>query len=148
MSSARRLLLWQPILNGKQFLDQFLRLRIVAGMANGRSESIDVLRSRINSGETVESGGYEIRRELADAIDDIGIKNFELDKLNRVGIFEITRRPDASGNLPGAKIEEALHDSKIVVDRVVLSGSPYWATAEAAANPDLNDRTVEWLQQN
>jgi exosortase A-associated hydrolase 2 len=69
-----RLVLWQPVLSGKSFIDRFLMLRIVrSGVANGEApaETVRQLRDRIRSGKLIDVCGYEIHPELVKAIDEL-----------------------------------------------------------------------------
>ena len=48
----------QPVLDGDRFLQQFLRIRVLAEKFAGRDESIARLLESIAAGESVEVGGY------------------------------------------------------------------------------------------
>lgn len=66
-----RLLLWQPVLDGSLFLNQFLRLRIASQVvhASGTKETTEGLRQRLAAGEVLEIGGYPLPGPLALALD-------------------------------------------------------------------------------
>ena len=70
-SSALGLMLWQPVLDGKQYFTQFLRLRLAAQMyrTDIPKETTGSLRELLARGETVEVSGYEIHPELAHAME-------------------------------------------------------------------------------
>jgi exosortase A-associated hydrolase 2 len=60
--------LWQPVLSGKQFLQQFLRLKAAGEMvAQGDRERTGTraLREQLARGEAVEIAGYTVSPELA-----------------------------------------------------------------------------------
>lgn len=60
------LLLWQPVLSGRQHLQQFLRLSLAADMLKGRGQSgTEHLLEKLESGEQVEVVGYSLSSALA-----------------------------------------------------------------------------------
>ena len=63
MAPVPGLLFWQPVLSGKQFLQQFLRLKIAAqilGPADAARIDTRELRERLLRGRSVEVAGYEL----------------------------------------------------------------------------------------
>ena len=66
------LLFWQPVLSGKQFLQQFLRLKIAAQiLGSADAERVDTreLRERLRKGDSVEVAGYALSPRLAMGLD-------------------------------------------------------------------------------
>jgi exosortase A-associated hydrolase 2 len=60
------LLLWQPVLSGKQHLQQFLRLNLAADMLDGKSGgNTEALLAQLEAGIPVEVAGYTIAPGLA-----------------------------------------------------------------------------------
>lgn len=61
-----KVILWQPVLDGASFLNQFLRLRLASEMffnATGpKGAGTAALRERLANGETLEVAGYELSR--------------------------------------------------------------------------------------
>ncbi|MDA5193593.1 hydrolase 2, exosortase A system-associated [Govanella unica] len=62
------LLLWSPISNGEQFLTQFLRIRVAEGLGRNEAarETTKDLKARLDAGETLEIGGYNLTPAVAD----------------------------------------------------------------------------------
>src|SRR6185503_19033996 len=84
------MLLWQPVLNGEQFLTQFLRLQLAAEMlsAGAAQTGVRELRAVLARGESLEIAGYALHPRLAAAID--GLKLAELTpSVNRVYWLEV-----------------------------------------------------------
>src|SRR5690242_16876901 len=67
----QRLLFWQPVLDGKAMLTQFLRIRVAASMTGSQAETTQELRASLASGESVEVAGYALSAELAQALDGL-----------------------------------------------------------------------------
>ena len=62
------LLFWQPVLSGRLYLQQLLRLRIAAqllGPADANRLDSRELRARFAEGRAVEIAGYEVSAALA-----------------------------------------------------------------------------------
>lgn len=72
----RVLMAWQPVVDGAQYVTQFLRIRIAAAMDRNDQpkETTKGLREFLARGECVEVGGYELHPALAAAIDRVHLK--------------------------------------------------------------------------
>ena len=94
IGSPARLLLWQPVVSGKQFLQQFLRLKIAGELLSGEGKGVmDRLRQQLAHGESVEVAGYTLSAALAN-----GLENAELapsGKILRIEWIEVSSKPDA-----------------------------------------------------
>src|SRR6185312_1017900 len=68
---AHAMALWQPVVSGRQWLTQWLRLRSASGLSTGapRQEGPSTLRERLNAGEALEIAGYTFNSSLASMID-------------------------------------------------------------------------------
>lgn len=68
---VQALLLWQPVLNGANYLTQFLRLRVAGSMLDDGAAPISTgaLRQALQAGDTIEVAGYDLAPALAAAID-------------------------------------------------------------------------------
>lgn len=69
LAAGISLLLWQPVLSGKQHLQQFLRLGLAADMLEGRvgegARSSEMLLAELENGHSVEIAGYALAPALA-----------------------------------------------------------------------------------
>lgn len=60
------LILWQPVLSGKQHLQQFLRLSLAADLLDGKARGgTDVFMTQLEQGRSVEVAGYSLSPGLA-----------------------------------------------------------------------------------
>ena len=78
-SPAVGLMLWQPVPDGKQHFNQFLRLRLAAQMyrTDVPKETTSGLRALLAQGQTVEVSGYEVHPELAHAMEAAKLASFQ-----------------------------------------------------------------------
>src|SRR5262245_16535649 len=67
-----QLVFWQPVVDGKQFFTQFLRIRIAAELEqNGGIKSTEELRKMAASGQNIEVSGYQVNGQLARELDTL-----------------------------------------------------------------------------
>ena len=138
-----QLVLWQPVLSGKQYLQQFLRLKAAAEMmaspGAGRTGP-RALRERLARGETVEIAGYSVGPDLASGLEAAVLAPPR--NASRVAWLEVAATADAELT-PAARsrIDQwraAGHD----VDARVVEGPLFWQTLNIAEAPRLIEATM------
>lgn len=142
-----RLLLWQPVLNGEQFLTQFLRLRLAADMlsAGGAAGSTSNLRSQLRSGDALEIAGYMLSPKLALAIDCRKMADL-LTADVRVDWLELLPAADRPISPVIGKLIETWRQSGRQVNLMPLAGAQFWATQEISDVPQLIDASLQLLE--
>lgn len=136
------LLLWQPVVSGKQFLQQFLRLKVAGEMLGGDGKGVmERLRDQLARGESVEIAGYLLSPAMAS-----GLEKAELlppPNCRQVEWFEVSAKVDGSLSPIGAtriaKWRSAEHDARATL----VCGPAFWQTAEIAECPQLIGATVQ-----
>ncbi len=146
------LLFWQPVVSGKAYFTQFLRIRIAAEIAQADGiKSTEQLRHIAAMGEPIEVSGYRIGSTLAAEMDQIALPGaFEISG-KQVGWFEVVASDDA--NVPRANV--ALADAyrgdgvPLKLERVVAP--PFWNLHERTLAPSLISATSQavsdWIAQ-
>ncbi len=141
-----RLILWQPVQRGETFLNQFLRVRIAAGLRDGAEtgkETVESLRRRLAQGEILEIAGYGLTPELAAAIDAISIVDLALKWARPLAWIELVPQAEA-GLAPASRAAiERLSGAGLDVRAEAVSGPPFWAIEETTLVPGLCKRTAE-----
>jgi uncharacterized protein len=142
MPEETSLLLWQPVLSGRQYLQQLLRLRMLTEMlGEERSQRGGAaLRQQLAAEGVLEVGGYAISERLA-----TGLELAEL-ATPRAGTralwIEVSSR-DAADPSPGAIGRVTEWRARGVRPTVeVVAGPPFWQTLEIAECPQLTARTT------
>lgn len=137
------LLLWQPVLDGELFLNQFLRLKLASEMLTAGSAQVDTktLRTRLSSGETIEIGGYALSASLANALSELRLESAPpassalwLD-LNQAGQL----------NPASTRVVHAWQAQEVQVTASVIDGPPFWSTQEIVECHPLIDATTAAL---
>jgi exosortase A-associated hydrolase 2 len=134
----RRLMLWQPVTDGKSMLTQFLRLRVAAAMGGGEpKENTEQLRAELTAGRPLEVAGYEISPELAAAIDGLRLNDLDFGPDLAIDWLEIA--PEAGRALSPAarRVTEQWHERGIPIAAASVAGQQFWTTQEISLAPDL-----------
>lgn len=118
-----RVVLCQPVLDGRDFLNRFLRVQLVAE-GEGRVTPAQ-LRQRLDAGETIEVAGYELSSALARDLDALRFGDLIAACPAPVQIMELA---------PGTGLAATL-----------APGDPFWARPEAPLPTDLMGMAVRLL---
>lgn len=142
---SAKFVLWQPVVNGKLFLTQFLRLKLVSGLISDdidKVSNVQVFREKLAAGELLEVAGYMLSPTLAATIDTLKLSQL-ITKNSKIYWFEIT--PDVARGLPPASVSvvDTWNQSNIFSKVVCISGLPFWATQEISECPELLTATVQ-----
>lgn len=143
IAGLRRLILWQPVLQGELFLNQFLRIKLAGEMLSGGQalSGTKALRARLEGGEAVEVGGYLLAPALArtlaawklvDHVPDCPVHWFEI---------------GAGGAFTPAS-QRAMEDWRaagVALNACSVAGDPFWMTQEITECPALLDATLKEL---
>lgn len=144
--NCSRVLLWSPVLNGEQFLTQFLRLRVANQMLAGNQQEggTQQLLQQLQAGEGVEVAGYTLAPALA-----LPLAQRKLGAFARAGLqiewFELL----SSAERPLPPVVEKVaqdwreHQSQVNVHKLV--GEAFWNTQEITVVSALWQRSLQAL---
>ncbi len=139
------LLFWQPVASGKQFLQQFLRLKVAGEMMSGDSKGVmEAMKQSLAGGNSVEVAGYTLSSELAR-----GLEAAELlppPQPAHLIWLELSTRPDASLSPASAKRLDQWRAAGHTVHDAVVPGPTFWQTAEIEEAPALLVATLAALE--
>jgi len=142
-----RLLLWQPVLDGKAMLTQFLRIRVAQVMGGGADkETTSILRGALAAGHAVEVAGYDLSPELAAAIDSARLEPFVPSAGTRVDWIEVTPQPSGGVGPASERILAAWRAAGVTASAAAVPGQPFWAIQETVLVPELLDATARVLE--
>lgn len=141
--AARRLVLWQPVLDGERFLHQFLRLRLTADRLKGSDETMTRLQATLAAGQTLDVSGYELTPQLAAAIQKAYLRVPSADC--RVDWFELVSAADRPLSPVSQRLVNEWRASGVTVHFQTVVGEAFWATQEIAVVPDLLAATLAAL---
>jgi exosortase A-associated hydrolase 2 len=140
---AARLLLWQPVVDGSVFLNQFLRIRLASEMLsdgqakNGNRRLLEAL----EAGESIEVGGYLLAPAMARELGALRLAGMA--PTCPVSWFEVG---GSTGVSPASRrVVDAWLDRGAIVDTEIIEGDPFWSTPEISVCTPLIDATLACL---
>ena len=137
-------LFWQPVVSGKLFLQQFLRLKVVGEMMGGAGKGImAAMKESLAAGQSIEIAGYTLSSALAN-----GLKTAELHaptQAGRVVWLELSSRDNATLVPASIKCIEQWQAAGWRVESAVLPGLTFWQTTEIEEAPALLAATIQAL---
>ena len=134
-----KIILWQPVINGTSFLNQFLRLRMANEMladGSAKTTGTSMLRDSLANGQVLEVAGYELVSSLTDAIDSLRVAELAVGK-SIVHWFEIVAEPGRSMAPAGINAINQWKRNGIDPHVHLVPCPPFWATQEIAECPEL-----------
>lgn len=140
--------LWQPVVNGEQFLTQFLRLRVAAAMfaAGAAQTGTQDLRTAMHAGEVLEIAGYDLAPALATAIDALKLAALAPQAQGvPVHWFEVVAEAGRPFSPASRRVADAWIASGVALDTHAIAGEPFWNTIEIAECPALLAETARVL---
>ena len=150
--TARRLsdpvnfLFWQPVLTGKQSVQQFLRMKVAGDMLSGAAKgAMETLRAELAAGRSVEIAGYAFSAALAQGLEQAELRPPALP--GRLHWFELTTRSDATLTPAATQCLQTWQAAGFSVDSAVLPAPSFWQSTEIEVVPALLAATLAAVQQ-
>lgn len=142
----RRLVLWQPVLNGKALVTDVLRTRVAAGLQREPRETVGDLRRRLSAGEAIESAGYALHSELAQALEHCDILP-PTSSANSPPIhwLEIVAEENSTQRQSALDAIARLQDAGLRVEASRSVDPPFWSTQEITVGRTTARMTAELL---
>jgi exosortase A-associated hydrolase 2 len=135
---ASQCILWQPIIIGRIFMTQFLRLAVAADMASGETTNP---RAALALGRTADLGGYELPRALVDGIDHVDFSDLR-DTPIPLHWFELVPNDQAALSAARSKIARAWAGNGVAVRTHAVTECAFWAAKEHVDCPRLITETT------
>jgi uncharacterized protein len=147
------LLFWAPTVSGKQALQQFLRLKAAADMADGSAKAaMDGMRSQLAQGRAVEIAGYHLSPALANGLECATLTPTAAVLPSRGGTarlewIELSMRDNATLSPVATKILDVYRetDGRFRARGHIINGPAFWQTVEIEDAPTLIAATIAVL---
>lgn len=143
-SDIESLLLWQPVLNGEQHIDQFLRFEL-AGQALKGAGGFDraSLWNELRAGRDLQVAGYQLSSRLA-----LGISRNRLADICPgcpVIWLDAARPPPSEPTVANANVIGLWREQGAPVTWACVEGESFWRNVDAPDSPALATATVAAL---
>ena len=140
------LLFWQPVVSGRQHLNQFLRLKLAADLVQStRGNSSAPLAAQLAAGQTVEVAGYSLSQPLASGLELANLDGIPMG--SHVACIELAATIGAdikpATNTPAlAKQVIRWQAAGCVCVTQCLDGAPFWQAVEVELSPTLIEASL------
>lgn len=147
MAPMPNLLFWQPAQQGKALLQQFLRLKAAAQLADGSGKAImEELRQALHVGQVVEVAGYRVSPGLAHGLESASLTPLAVPSQSacpKPRLVWIEVSPQAESELsPAAQLAAPKWAAAgWHVDQQLVHGPAFWQTTEIEDAPLLLSAT-------
>ncbi len=145
------LLLWMPVVSGRQHLQQFLRLRMMGEVVRGNqakpSAGTAHLLQQLERGLSVEVAGYAIGPELSAGLSGTGLDDVG-HTTTKVLCFEVASPGDTLPTAVSPALTQQLarwNAAGVRATAAVVPGEPFWQVPEAPACTALLQSTTDAL---
>jgi exosortase A-associated hydrolase 2 len=136
---------WQPVLDGRRFLQQFLRLRVAAaGMRGDSQETVESLRAQSAAGETLEVAGYELSPALVQGLEALSVDTVPA-QAGDLHWIEVVRTEGDAPQLPSTRFLDRARAAGAGVSVTTLAAEQFWTSTELVRLPRLADVTATAL---
>jgi exosortase A-associated hydrolase 2 len=143
---AERLVLWHPVLDGRQYMDQFIRLRVASAMMGGGARvTVQDLRRLLDGGESLEVAGYDLSPELVRAVDTYNLSASAPPAGSTVDWIEVVGDEDAQVSVGSQRVIQTWRQAGVDVSAATVVGQQFWATVEITVAPALIEHTTRCL---
>lgn len=139
-----RLLLWQPVLDAKGFLTQFLRIRIAMLMDRGlKKETTQEMRLALDKGQSIEVAGYEITSKLFKELEKQKMINYSVaHDMPGIDWFEaVMSEGDNEVSLASQRVLNKWLEQKVKLNVHTYTGPFFWQLHEREITPELLKKT-------
>ncbi len=139
-----KLLLWQPVLKGEQFMKQFIRLKLAESIAisSAPTTSTTEIIAKLEDGNIQEIAGYPITKELFQNINALSCINQNIAPDTQLHLLEIN--PSATPSTPMVKAISSYKN--LNSNHHICQGSQFWSCQEIVWCNSAIDKSTEILQ--
>lgn len=144
------LLMWMPVVSGRQHLQQFLRLRVVGDVVRGNqnkpSTGTNELLHQLDHGQSIEVAGYMLGTKLANGLSGANLN--DVGHALKVICFEVAGLDDAQPVAISPALAQQLTRwaaAGVSATATVVAGEPFWQVPEAPGCMALAQATVDAL---
>jgi exosortase A-associated hydrolase 2 len=143
------LILWEPVISGKTYLNQFLRLRTVSAVTDTAAPRVSTseLHRRLAVGESVLVAGYTLAPAMAQELGGLDLTNFVPGSATATLWFELVSGPFAQISTSTRHIAAAWQARGANITTVPVVDSAVWSiqALEPVFADELITKTMEHL---
>jgi len=143
--TTSKLILWNPVLLGEQFMLQFLRLRLANSIIYGdNKEKLADLKQRLEQGGRIEVAGYQLSAALFEQVCELKAKALQLSSVKNVLWTDVSTNTKPLA-VPAQAVVDQWQAAEIEVNVKPVMGYQFWNTQEISRADSLIEVTTDWL---
>jgi exosortase A-associated hydrolase 2 len=147
LAHGAELLFWHPVVAGHQHIQQFLRLKLAAGLgeagvARARGAS---LRAELAAGGVVEIAGYGLTQAVASGLQAVELAPSAGAAATRLAWIELASRSPTALLPASERAIRSFREAGWRVQARALEGPAFWQTVEIESAPALLAASIEAL---
>lgn len=137
-----RLLLWKPVINGHQLMNQFFRLKQMSEMMQGRGDDQINWYRRCLEGETVEVAGYPMSSGLVSQISALSMQpSTWMEKVRVIWIEAASEKVP----LTASRLHAQWPGDRLTIE--ACTGVPFWQVPDTYDADSLTILTLKCLKE-
>lgn len=145
--ALRKILLWQPVLNGKAAVTQILRIALAGSLSEQDKISMTELRSRIQEDKAVELSGYETPASLLSVLETKHISSYYGLTDLEIQWFDVLASQEQNRSKESMQVEQNWRDAGARIHYEAVIGPAFWQVWERVVADHLIERTSAWAQK-
>lgn len=145
--ALRKLLLWQPVLNGKTAVTQILRIALAGSLSERDKISMTELRNRIQKDTAVELSGYETSAFLLSVLETKHISNYYGLADLEIQWFDVLASKEQNRSKESIQVEQNWREAGAQIHYEPVIGPAFWQVWERVVANHLIERTSAWAQK-
>lgn len=139
---------WQPVLDGKVFLNQYLRLRLASQLVKeGERETTDSIRARLHAGEAVEVAGYALSGTLADGLAAASVRDAAALARLPLAWLEVVAKPEQPFPPAARKLADAVAAAGGRIETASVADPMIWQLQKRDDTIRIGPATTALLQR-
>lgn len=138
-------LMWQPMISGKQLLTQILRARLADDGGSDSKHVMGRLRQQLKDGAPVEVGGYVISSALASGMEEATLDALP-DGQAPLGLMEVVNAPAAALTPAATALLARCGSGTRACASDIVHGPKFWQSMDTRMAPELAPRSVSLLE--
>ena len=142
------LVLINPLLDGKQLLNQTFRLHLASALkGGGRGGTITKLKQRLVAGEVLEIGGYPMTWQLVHELEELSLYGMTTNDVDRIHWVDLSVRSNRVGVTAGQGVRDTWVEAGIPVSVTHADCEEFWSTQELAPCPGMVQAVTRCLSR-
>lgn len=146
--AVKEIIMWQPTINGEQFMTQFLRIRLASAMMekDQAKETMAEIKQKLTNGESVEVAGYELSSELYQSLNSLRLQTLVNETTPPIYWLELVSSEDKPIPVGSQKVIDQIQQRGNKLISTTAVGEPFWSLQEITMAENLLQATVAHIK--